>query len=939
MDMKIHIKDFRNLFLILSLSLAASGVQAAGETKDKPDQQADVQNESARSSQPDWKKIYSTNSYMTFDKGLMGIQNGVYSSHGGAPGNSGNVLLRGINTTNLNASPYVVVDGVLVKMARNINPFASGFALSNTAFINPLDVADVRILQSGYNSVLYGGRASNGVIDLTTNKGVAGSTSIDIVARVGFQQADYNKMEMMGGEDFRSYLFDYMHNMGNTIVDLQQMNIFNAGHPKYNHSTDWLDMVKRNAMFQDYQVKMSGGDGDTRYMFGVGYSSQEGTIDPTAYNRFNMRINLDYKISQKISIANYLAYSYGTSRFYDQGNNWAVHPLYVALTKAPFLSPMYYDDNGIATTINAGVDELGKSNPAMFKSNLQNKGTDNRVDGMIRANWAVAPRTAVSTSLSISYVNSIEDLRRLAEGIAPDEYRKRQNAKRTYSDYILRWNTWAERTGSFLGNGSWHGKAGFIVENEEEKSAYGRRVNASTDDFESLGYGDVDSISNMNYKQNFLSFYAEAGVRYWDRVSLDGRIYVEGSSNFGPKGRWGIYGGLNLGVDVLKLDKYYLGVNASWGRVGNNDIRGSYQHTLYYPTHYLAYGGVYLGNVANKKLKPEITNNYEGGIKARLIDRIDVYAGYYYKKTTGMLTQKSLPIEIGLDPQFENNGDVINQGFEFSLNANVIRNQKWNWKLFANISTLKNKVKHLNNGDIIREYDKFSSILRQDEALGSFYGYKIQGIYNTSSEVDLKRADGTLYLAGDYKMEDINEDGIINAKDMQVIGSPLPDFYGGFGTRLNFTGIELSMLFTYSYGNDVYNLFNQHLSSMSDLSVPVAAAKGRWISETLPGKGELPRAAYNDPSGNFNASNKWVEDGSYLKLKTLSLAYDIPLKKRSGFLKGLKVFANCNNLFTVTGYSGLDPEVFLSNDPMLRGVDTGGAPNPRSYVFGVNISL
>lgn len=134
--------------------------------------------------------------------------------------------------------------------------------------------------------------------------------------------------------------------------------------------------------------------------------------------------------------------------------------------------------------------------------------------------------------------------------------------------------------------------AGFIVENEEEKSAYGRRVNASTDDFESLGYGDVDSISNMNYKQNFLSFYAEAGLRYWDRVSLDGRIYVEGSSNFGPKGRWGIYGGLNLGVDVLKLDKYDLGVNASWGRVGNNDIRGSYQHTLYYPTHYLAYGGL-----------------------------------------------------------------------------------------------------------------------------------------------------------------------------------------------------------------------------------------------------------------------------------------------------------------------------------------------------------
>jgi len=937
--MKIYTKDFRNLFLILSLSLAASGVQAAGEEKDKPDQETGSQPENIQLNQANWKKVYSNNSWLTFEQGLMGLTNGVYTSIGGTPGNTGNIMLRGINSTHLNTSPYVVIDGVLVRMARNINPFASGYQVSNTAFINPLDIADIKILQSGYNSVLYGGKAANGILDLTTNKGAMGSTSIDIMARVGFQEADYDKMEMMGGEDFRAYLFDYMHNMGNTIVDLQKMNIFNAGHPKYNHSTNWLDMVKRNAMFQDYQVKMAGGDGDTRYMFGLGYSSQEGTINPTAYNRFNMRINLDYRISPKVSIANYLAYSYGTSRFFDQGKNWNVHPLYVALTKAPFLSPMYYDDNGTATTINANADELGKSNPKMFKDNLQNKGTDNRVDGMIKANWAINPKTSVNTALSISYTNSIEDLRRMKEGISTDEYRERQNAKRTYSDYILRWNTWTETTGNFLQKGNWHGKAGLIVENEEEKSEYGRRVNPSTDDFESLGYGDADSISNLNYKHNLLSFYAEAGIRYWERVSLDGRIYVEGSSNFGNKGRWGIYGGLNLNVDILKLEKYNVALNAQWGRVGNNDIRGSYQHTLYYPTHYLAYGGVYLGNIANKNIKPEITNNYEGGIKARLLNRIDIYAGYYYKNTTGMLTQKSVPIEIGLDPQFENNGDVINQGFEFSVNAAIVRSQKWNWSLFANISTLNNEVKNLKNGDIIRNYDKFSSIVREGENLGSFYGYKIEGMYKTAAEIDQKRADGTPYLAGDYKMQDINGDHIINAKDMQIIGSPLPDFYGGFGTHASFDGLELSLSFSYSYGNEVYNLFNQRLSSMSDRSVPVAAAKERWISESAPGKGDLPRAAQNDPSGNFNASDKWVEDGSYLKLKTLSISYNVPLKKRSGFLKGLKVFANCNNLFTVTNYSGMDPEVYLSTDSMLRGIDTGGTPNPRSYVFGVNISL
>ena len=937
--MRIYTKDFRNIFLLLSLSVFSLELQASGENKNKTAKETARTSVAENTTTTDWKKVYSTNSYLTFEQGLHGLTNGIYTSQSGTPGNSGNIMLRGITTANLNASPYVVIDGIVIRMARNISPFATGYLTSNTAFVNPLDIAGVEILQSGYNSVLYGGKASNGILNLTTNKGSAGRTSIELMLRVGLQQADYKHENMMNGEDFRAYLYGYMYDMGTSVVDLEKMNIFNPAHTKYNHNTDWLNAIKKNAMYQDYQVKMSGGDGDTRYMFGIGYTSREGTINPAAYNRFNMRINLDYKISPKISIANYLAYSYGTSRFFDQGNNWNIHPLYVALTKAPFLSPKFYDDNGTATMREAGIDELGKSNPVSFKNNLQNKGTDNRVDGIIKARWELNGQTAINTALAISYTNAIEDLRRMNEGLAADQYRTRQNAKRTYSDYILRWNTWVEKKGNILQNGTWHGKAGLIVENEEEKSEYGRRINAATDDFESLGYGDVDSITNMNYKHNLLSFYAEAGIRYCDWLALDGRIFTEGSSNFGPRGRWGIYGGINLGIDILKLKNYQLGLTAQWGRVGNNDIRGNYQYTLYYPTTYMSYGAVYLGNMANKKMKPEITNSYEGGIKARLHNRIDLYVGYYYKKTTGLLTQKSLPLEIGLTPQFENNGNVTNQGIELSINAGIIQNQNWNWNIYANLSTLKNEIKKLNNGDIIHDYGKFSGIVRKGEKLGSFYGYKIEGIFKTTADVNLKRTDGTPYQAGDYKMQDLNGDGYIDKTDKQVIGSPIPDFYGGFGTNLNYKGLELSIHFAYSYGNDVYNLFKQQLSSMSDLSVPVAAAKDRWISEQHPGNGNLPRAAYNDPSGNFNCSDKWVEDGSYLKMKTLSLSYNIPLKKRSGFLKGLKLFANCNNLFTVTGYSGMDPEVFISNDPILRGIDTGGSPNPRSYVFGVNSSL
>ena len=203
----------------------------------------------------------------------------------------------------------------------------------------------------------------------------------------------------------------------------------------------------------------------------------------------------------------------------------------------------------------------------------------------------------------------------------------------------------------------------------------------------------------------------------------------------------------------------------------------------------------------------------------------------------------------------------------------------------------------------------------------------------------MKRTDGTLFQPGDYEFEDINKDGIINSKDRQIIGSPLPDFFGGFGTNFHYKNLTINALFTYSYGNDVYNLFNQKLCSMEDYSNQSSAVLHRWISPEVQGEGLLPRAAYGDPSGNFTTSDRWVEDGSYLKFKSVSVGYNVPLKNRNGFIKGIHVFANANNLFTLTGYKGFDPEVFSSVNPLLRGVDMGGSPNPRSYIFGIRLSL
>lgn len=935
--MKIHGKYIGALALMLLFSPAGFTQSSGGKVQASDSSEIKKIPEIVPGN---WKQIYSENAGLFFDQALMGRQTGIYTSRSGFVGNSGVMMLRGINTVNLSASPYIIVDGVPVRQARSLTPFVSGLNQSNIGFISPLDIADVRILHNGYESSFWGGRSGNGLINIDIDKGVLGSTAIDVMARVGITRADYS-YDVMNSTNYRGYLYEYMQLMGKTLKELENNILFDPSHKKYNHNTNWLDEYKKNGLFQDYQLKLRGGDGDTRYMFSLGYASQGENIQEAKYQRFNMRFNLDYKITPKINISNYLSYAYGTSRYFSEGTDWDINPIYLALTKAPFMSRNEYDDNGVRIERLADKDVLGKSNPATFKDNLKTTGNENRVDGIIKASWQMNKRSALATYFSASYNSSIDQMNRLAYGIVADENRERQNSKRNYSNYMLRWDTYFETQGKLSNDLLYSGKGGFVLETEEEKMTYGRRINTATDDFETLDNGTMDSITNMNYTHNMLSFYVNGKLNYRNLATLGANVRAESSSNFGPKGRWTIYGGVDLGINLLRAADYQADLYANWGRTGNSDIRGFYQHTLYVPANYLGYGGVYLGNVKNEDIKPEITNNYEAGVNTRLFaDVLELSAGYYYRKTTGMLTQKAVALEVGLDPQFENNGDVVNQGFELMANANIINNSKVKWVVSANISTLKNEVKSLRNGDIINVMDKFTGIARQGEELGSFYGYKVLGVFKNAAEVNgLKRADGTPYQAGDYHMEDHNKDGIINSQDMQIIGSPLPEFYGGFGTSVTYKDLSLSVLFSYSYGNDVYNLFNQKMHSMEDMSNQSAEVMNRWVSESLPGKGELPRAAYGDPSGNFNTSDKWVEDGSYLRLKNIALNYRIPLKKTTGFFKGLNVFVNCNNLVTISGYKGFDPEVFSSVNPLLRGVDTGTCPNPQSYIFGIKISL
>lgn len=857
----------------------------------------------------------------------------------GTLGNASQLMIRGLNSINLNASPYIYVDGVPVRYSRALPSFLSVFQPSRFNFINPYDIKDIQTLTGGKDLSETGGRGSNGAVYIETDRGELGGTKIDFSAKFGLQNAGYS-IDRMSGNQFRSYLRDFMLANGSTESEVSLNPVFDPSNPLYNNTTDWLDLVTRNAPLADYHLKLKGGDGDAQYMFSVGYADRQGTIEGTDMSQVNLRFNLDYRLSAKVDITNSLAYTNANFHYSEQGFNYPVNPLFVAVTKAPFLSPFAIAESGEVTQQLANTDVLGKSNPLALVNNMYNNNEDNRVDGKVQANWQFAPHTFLRSSFVFNYMHLTERQYRPAFGIIQDMNRIRQNLKRNSSESMILWNTWIDRSGSLGADSKYLGKAGFSIESDEEKSVFARKINAGSDDYETLEQGTVDSASNLKYQAKLLTFYVRGDVDLFDRLNLSANLNLEASSNFGSKGKWGVYPGARVMADILNRSaEQQLALRAGWGRTGNNDLRGYYHYNLYYDANYFGYGGAYFGNIANKSIKPEITDTYDLGLRLAFFNKRLVFdGGYYQKNVSDLITQRSVPIELGLDPQFENSGSMTSKGFELSIDAKLINKAKGSWSVFGSFSTLKNRIKELPNGEIIKSAGGISTVAREGAALGSFYGYKVTGVFQTEASVNLQKADGTNYKAGDYIIEDLNHDSKITELDRQVLGSALPDAFGNFGTFISYKRISLNTVFTYSIGNDIYNKFNQQMHSMKDYSNQSTDVERRWISESNPGSG-LSRAALDDPSSNTAPSNLWIEDGSYLRLKNITLNYQLPLPEKLRFFRAFNIYVTAENLLTFTKYSGLDPEVVASPDPMLRGIDFGASPLPQTYLIGFKMSF
>jgi TonB-linked SusC/RagA family outer membrane protein len=488
--------------------------------------------------------------------------------------------------------------------------------------------------------------------------------------------------------------------------------------------------------------------------------------------------------------------------------------------------------------------------------------------------------------------------------------------------------------------------------------------NTGSDNVPQLG-NTVEALRTTNgLDDNWrsMSWYAHADYAFKSKYLLNVSAAMDASSRFGKEAEsavklaglvWGMFPSISAGwlvssEDFMKKVDFinYLKLTAGYSLSGNDDIPDYVSQTYFSSINYNyrnSLNGLTLSNIGNPKLKWETTGMATVGMDFSLFNnRWNVKAEYYSSKTKDLLTQKQLNDVAGLKYYWSNDGELQNTGFELTTNVRVVAVRDWKLDFGASIGHYKNRITSLANGTFITDIAGAQILTQENQAAGVFYGYKTAGVFSTKEDAAgaglfLRNNSGQLlpFEAGDMRFEEVVADKVIDEKDRQIIGDPNPDFYGNFNFSLSWKKFTLGALFTYSYGNDVYNALRANLEAGKNTNNQSTAMQNRWVANGQ--QTDIPRAVYGDPMENARFSDRWIEDGSYLRFKSVSLSYKLPFQLT--FLQEISVWGSVNNLFTWTKYLGADPEFAFGNSILYQGIDAGLMPQTRTFNLGVKINL
>lgn len=932
------------------------------------------------------------------DQSLQGRAAGVSAvSTSGAPGSSSSIRVRGQATINSNAEPLYVIDGVIVQGGGASGAdFGLGDALGNGSVstisplstINPADIVSMEILKDASATAIYGAQGANGVILITTKRGKAGEAKFTYDGMLAVQRQT-KRLDMMNLREFANYYNEFVQ------VGELDVNGYYADPSILGKGTNWQDAVFQTALQHQHQVSAEGGTEKIKYYVSASYMDQDGTLIGSNFNRYSFRVNLDSQLKSWLKLGLSATYSSTDEDLKLADGEQGI--INYSLKTVPDI-PIYDIDGNYATIVREGYTNPNPIAMAMMDQVLLNR---QKLTGNIF--FEVTPIKNLVWHAELGYDISASRGERYKPMVDFGSWKRDSNYSSiqknsstfwqlknyvTYSGMIDKHNFTA-----MLGQECW-------ASNYDNISV--TNTSLPSDAVHNPALGTATPVIGSGFGSSAMaSFFTRLTYNYDNRYYGTYTYRYDGSSNFGPDNRWAGFHAL-AGSWRFSNEEFFKPLSGvisngklrlGWGQTGNANIGGYLWGTSIVKMSSSLGTGYRPKNIPNTSIKWESQEQWNVGLDLGFIqDRINLVVDWYKKVSNDMLIALQLPSYMGtqgntssrLDPPYGNYGSIENAGVEISLNTHPLIG-KFQWDSDFQISFNKNKLKALSgtaNAQIVGygQWNDVVSVSNVGESLYNFYGYVCDGVYQDYEDLQKSpkpeqypsngvfNRKNTVWV-GDIKYKDISgpdgkPDGVINEYDKTNLGSPMPKFTFGWTNTFRYKDFDLSIFINGSYGNKVMNYLGMQLTHMNSAwENQLNSVTGRARLEPIdPDKvypsgqywyddvtnvrvsnpeAAIPRASIQDPNDNDRISDRYVEDGSYIRLKNITLGYTFPSKLIKKFgINNLRLYANIQNLLTITGYDGYDPEIGASTQSTnVYGLDYGRYPSPTVYSFGLNVSF
>ena len=917
-------------------------------------------------------------------------------SRGGTPGIGNYMMMNGINSLHSNGQPLVVIDGVIVDQQYDRTMIHDGFYNDILTSFNVNEIKSVKVMANG--TALYGAKGANGVILIETKRNTSLATKIDATVSAGITLLP-KSLSMMSGSQYKTYASDLLSSTGTNLSEFQFLSNDpkNYYYNKYNNNTDWNDYLYDEAFSHNYGITVQGGDDVASYFLAMGYNGAQSVLNENSMNRLNIRFNTDINMFKQLFVRFDVSYSnvtrnlkdQGAPENYDEGTVTSVN--FLGLAKSPMLSPYAYSNGQISNVAfdNADEDYLDQAlasvgnvnyrlaNPASINEygTAQNKNyfENSYLNIAVTPRWEFNKHLSLSSLFSYTLVNTYDKYYVPINGVpsyyvsslgltVDNEIRSLYSSQTSVlSDSKLEWsNQYGAHSIDLLG--------GFRFMSDRYKVDTQLGYNTGSDKTPFINDTQNKSTTGTTNDWSSMTWYGQARYDYRKRYFVEGNLAIESSSRFGKEAkegfklagvRWGVFPGIQAGwvlsneswFDVPGIDyaKFTMGYDVS----GNDGIDFDATRTFFESVLFQGQAnGLVMGNIGNEEIQWETTRRFNFGTELHFLkNRLNVNLNVFKSWTDNLLTYHELNFITGLENNWVNGGSLENKGYNITVNGHIVATRDWNWEVGASVGHYTNELTALPDGQNYVDAEVYGATIRSQigQPVNMFYGYKTAPtstgtyVYSTSEEA---AADGLYILAengidrnyfgaGDVKFQDKDGNKEINSADMQVIGDPNPDIYGNIFTSLSWKRLRLDVNFNYSLGNDAYNYQRAQLEGGNRFMNQTVAMVNRWSYEGQ--VTDMPKAEWNDPMGNARFSDRWIEDASYLRLKSITLSYELPINNT--FLHGLTFWGQANNVFTVSKYLGLDPEFSMSNSVLEQGIDRGLLANSRNFMIGIKINL